>query len=201
LPNQGHNWVEDIPLDPKLRPDFILSRAEIWAKSAKMEVYQSDENGQNTLTCAGSAVVLDLTFEKLSVEADRPSIRLVSLKSSYPTAFESAPVTQPQTTVEDLLGTDIAAYIKEVLSEGVDATKAAQLAWRVMEHIRYIMLLDSQAAQEAKNGETGARWFAEVGVLSPKVIDLACQEATGLARLANPLTSLYRLNLFLTSAN
>ncbi|CAE6387799.1 unnamed protein product [Rhizoctonia solani] len=184
LPDQGHHWVEDVPLDPKLRPDFILSRAEMWAKSAKMEVYQSEENGQNTLTCAGSAVVLDLTFEKLAVGTDPPSIRLVSLKSSYPTAFESAPVTQPPTTVEDLLGADIAAYINEVLSEGVDATKAAQLAWRVMEHVRYIMLLDSQAAQEAKNGETGARWFAEVGILSPKVIDLTCQEA---ARIASQL--------------
>ncbi|ELU45125.1 hypothetical protein AG1IA_00846 [Rhizoctonia solani AG-1 IA] len=181
LPDQGHHWVEDIPLDPKLRPDFILSRAEIWAKSAKMEVYQSDENGQNTLTCAGSAVVLDLTFEKSVAGADHHSIRLVSLKSSYPTTSESAPVTQPPNTVEDLLGADITAYINEVTREGADATKAAQLAWRVMAHIRYIMLLDSQAAQEAKNGGTGARWFAEVGILSPKVIDLACQEAAGLA--------------------
>ncbi|QRW24141.1 amino acid permease [Rhizoctonia solani] len=143
--------------------------------------YQSDENGQNTLTCAGSAVVLDLTFEKSVAGADHHSIRLVSLKSSYPTTSESAPVTQPPNTVEDLLGADITAYINEVTREGADATKAAQLAWRVMAHIRYIMLLDSQAAQEAKNGGTGARWFAEVGILSPKVIDLACQEAAGLA--------------------
>ncbi|KEP49872.1 hypothetical protein V565_091260 [Rhizoctonia solani 123E] len=181
LPDQGHHWIEDIPLDPKHRPDFILLRVESWAKGAKMEVYQSDENGQNTLTCAGSAVVLDLMFEKSGIETDRPTIQLVSLKTSYPTSNESAPVTQPQTTVEDLLGTDITTYVNEVLSDGADAKKAAELAWRVMEHIQYIMLLDAQAAREAITGETGARWFAEVGVLSPKVIDPACQEATGLS--------------------
>ncbi|CUA70431.1 Receptor-type tyrosine-protein phosphatase eta [Rhizoctonia solani] len=181
LPHQGHHWVEDIPLDPKLRPDFILLRVEKWAKGAKMEVYQSDENGQNTLTCAGSAVVLDLMFEKSAMETDRPTIRLVSLKTSYPTSKESTPVTQPSTTVEDLLGADITAYATEVLGNDADATKAAELAWRVMGHIQYIMFLDAQAAREAVAGETGARWFAEVGVLSPKVIDLACQEATGLS--------------------
>ncbi|CAE6421154.1 unnamed protein product [Rhizoctonia solani] len=178
LPDQGHHWIEDIPLDPKLRPDFILCRVEKWAKGAKMEVYQSDENGQNTLTCAGSAVVLDITFEK---SANNPTLRLVSLKASYPTSSGSAPVTQPVTTMEDLLEADITAYVNEVLGEDVDATKAAQLAWRVMEHIQYIMLLDAQADREALSGDTGARWFAEVGILSPKVIDLACQEAAGLA--------------------
>lgn len=181
LPDQGHHWIEDIPLDPKLRPDFVLSRVEKWAKGAKMEVYQIDENGQTTLTCAGSAVVLDIAFEKLAIGNDRPTIRLVSLKTSYPTSSGSAPVPQPVTTVEDLLEADITAYISEVLSEDADATKAAQLAWRVMEHIQYIMLLDAQAAREAESGDTGARWFAEVGILSPKVIDLSCQEAAGLA--------------------
>ncbi|KAJ1305828.1 hypothetical protein OPQ81_010555 [Rhizoctonia solani] len=199
LPDQGHHWIEDIPLDPKLRPDFVLCRVEKWAKDAKMEVYQSDENGQNTLTCAGSAVVLDLTFEKSANGSDRPAIRLVSLKTSYPTSSESAPVTQPLTTVENLLETDITTYMNEVLSEGADATKAAQLAWRIMEHINYIMLLDAQAAREAVTGETGARWFAEVGVLSPKVIDLACQEAAGLSsQLRTPKAP---LDIFLRRAH
>ncbi|KDN41365.1 hypothetical protein RSAG8_07480, partial [Rhizoctonia solani AG-8 WAC10335] len=35
---EGHHWIEDIPLDPKLRPDFILFGVEKWAKGAKMEV-------------------------------------------------------------------------------------------------------------------------------------------------------------------
>ncbi|KAG8763577.1 hypothetical protein FRC11_001470 [Ceratobasidium sp. 423] len=199
LPDQGHHWIEDIPLDPKLRPDFILSRVEKWAKGAKMEVYQGYENGQNTLTCAGSAVVLDLTFEKSAVEAGRPTIKLVSLTSSYPTSSESAPVTQPLTTVEDLLGADITAYVNEVLDEDADATKAAQLAWRVVGHIQYIMLLDAQAAREAVTGEKGARWFAEVGVLSPKVIDMACQEAAGLSsQLRTPKAP---LDIFLRRAH
>ncbi|CAE6484055.1 unnamed protein product [Rhizoctonia solani] len=203
LPHQGHHWVEDIPLDPKLRPDFILLRVEKWAKGAKMEVYQSDENGQNTLTCAGSAVVLDLMFEKSAMETDRPTIRLVSLKTSYPTSKESTPVTQPSTTVEDLLGADITAYATEVLGNDADATKAAELAWRVMEHIQYIMFLDAQAAREAVAGETGARWFAEVGVLSPKVIDLACQEATGLSRQADFQLQTHKapLDIFLRRAH
>ncbi|CAE7085672.1 unnamed protein product [Rhizoctonia solani] len=191
LPGQGNHWIEDIPLDPKLRPDFILFRVEKWAKGAKMEVYQSDENGQNALTCAGSAVVLDLMFEKSAIGTDRPMIRLASLKTSYPTSKESAPVTQPLATVEDLLGTDITAYVNEVLSDDADATKAAELAWRVMAHIQYIMFLDAQAAREAVAGETGARWFAEVGVLSPKVTDLACQESASLSRQVNFSIAIY----------
>lgn len=143
-----------------------------------MEVYQSIENGQNSFTCAGSAVVLDMLFEK----SQSSGIRLVSFKTSYPTSSESAPVTQPLTTVEDLLGSGITAYIDEVLHEDADAQKAAQLALRVIEHIRYIMLLDAQAAREAETGGTGAKWFAEVGVLSPKLIDLGCKEAAGLCR-------------------
>jgi hypothetical protein len=186
LHDQARHWLEDIPLDPKLRPDYVLSRVERWAKDAKMEVYQSDENNQNTLTCAGSAVVLDLVFEKSDIGIDAPTIKLVSLKSSYPTSSESAPVTQPLTTVEDLLGSGITAYVNEVLSKDADAQKAAQLARRVSEHIQYIMVLDAQAAREAVTGDTGARWFAEVGILSPKVIDLACQEAAGLCRYIHP---------------
>lgn len=182
LRGQPGNWVEDIPLDIALRPDFILSRVERWAKDAKMEVYQSDENGQNTLTCAGSAVVLDLVFEKSGAGTDNLSIKLASLKSSYPTSSESAPVTQPLNPVDELLGSDITAYINEVLSKDADARKAAQLALRVIEHIQYIMLLDAQAAREPVTGDTGARWFAEVGILSPKVIDIACQEAARLSR-------------------
>ncbi|KAF8750677.1 hypothetical protein RHS01_09105 [Rhizoctonia solani] len=139
LPDQGHHWVEDIPLDPKLRPDFILSRAEIWAKSAKMEV-------------------------------SRPSFRstrLVKIVLSYNIGVR--PVTQPPNTVEDLLGADITAYINEVTREGADATKAAQLAWRVMAHIRYIMRLDSQAAQEAKNGGTARDGLRRSGYYLPNI--------------------------------
>jgi hypothetical protein len=189
LHGQVKNWAEDIPLDAVHRPDFILSRVERWAKDAKMEVYQSIENGQNSITCAGSAVVLDMLFEKSGTGAGVPSVKLVSLKSSYPTSSESAPVTQPLTTVENMLASGINAYIDEVLYEEADAQKAAQLALRVIEHVRYIMLLDAQAAREAETGGTGARWFAEVGLLSPKVIDLGCKEATGLCRQVSPLLS------------
>ncbi|KAG8738060.1 hypothetical protein FRC10_007305 [Ceratobasidium sp. 414] len=182
LQHQPELWTQDIPLDQALRPDFILSSVERWGKNAKMEVYQGDENGQNSITCAGSAVVLDLLFQKSGSEAGVPTIKLVSLKSSYPTSSESAPVTQPLTTVEKLLASGLTAYMDEVLHEQVDAQKATQLASRVIEHIEYIMSLDAQAAQEAETGGTGARWFAEVGILSPKVVDLGCKEAMGLCR-------------------
>lgn len=182
LQGQAAHWVEDVPLEASLKPDFVLTRVERWAKDARMEVYQSIENGLNSFTCAGSAVVLDMLFQKTHTESDTPGIKLVSLTSSYPTSSESAPVTQPLTTVEALLSSGISAYIDEVLYEGADAQKAAQLALRVIEHIRYIMLLDAQAAREAETGGTGARWFAEVGVLSPKIIDLGCKEAAGLCR-------------------
>ncbi|KAG9115772.1 hypothetical protein FRC07_007507 [Ceratobasidium sp. 392] len=191
LQHQPEHWVEDIPLDPARRPDFILSSIERWGKDAKMEVYQSIENGQNSITCAGSAVVLDLLFQKSGTETEVPTIKLVSLKSSYPTSSESAPVTQPLTTVEKLLASGITAYISEVLHEQTDAQKAAQLALRVIQHIRYIMSLDAQAAREAETGDTGARWFAEVGILSPKVVDLARREAAGLCKSVNLPATLY----------
>ncbi|KAG8777299.1 hypothetical protein FRC12_000444 [Ceratobasidium sp. 428] len=180
LPYQADHWVEDIPLDQARRPDFILSSIERWGKDAKMEVYQGIENGQNSITCAGSAVVLDLLFQKSGTDPEIPTIKLVSLKSSYPTSSEAAPVTQPLTTVEKLLASGITAYIAEVLDEHADAQKAAQLALRVIQHIRYIMSLDAECAREAETGDTGARWFAEVGILSPKVVDLGCKEAKGL---------------------
>ncbi|QRV82642.1 hypothetical protein RhiJN_10657 [Ceratobasidium sp. AG-Ba] len=180
LEHQTKHWVEDIPLDPERRPDFILSSIERWGKDAKMEVYQSIENGLNSIACAGSAVVLDLLFKKSEPNVAVPTITLVSLKSSYPTSSESAPVAQPLATVEKLLASGVTAYIDEVLRPESDAQKAAQLAMRVIEHIRYIMSLDAQAAREAEAGDTGARWFAEVGLLSPKVVDLGCKEAAGL---------------------
>ncbi|KAG8713621.1 hypothetical protein FRC08_013026 [Ceratobasidium sp. 394] len=199
LQHQAEHWVQAIPLDQALRPDFILSSVEQWGKNAKMEVYGGTENGQNSITYAGSAIVLDLLFQKSGLEAGVPGIKLVSVKSSYPTYSEAAPVTQPLTTVEKLLASGLTAYIDEVLHEHADAQRAAQLALRVIEHVQYIMSLDAQAAREAETGGTGARWFAEVGILSPKVVDLGCKEAIGLCSQLK--TNKAPLDIFLRRAH
>jgi len=145
-----------------------------------MESFRDDSrDGGLTVVLAGKVLVVDVDFSIDRGDPLKPVLQIANVKSQN--ALLSGP-SNNSTSV--LLDSFLADALKDYCSEMQkgdeyrDPLRAAGLRKRVLDHLRYLVLLDGLASRKE---DGGIRWFTDVDELCPTLRDLAKSEADAVA--------------------
>jgi hypothetical protein len=155
-----------------------------------METFKDDlmREGDWTVVLGGKVLVLDIDFScDRASDPKKPRIELEKLKASYavhnsvidgPTSAN----TEGSASLGALLAEGIRAFLKEIQkdTEVQDAVEAERLGKVVVEHLKYLMVLDKLAARKEDDGG-GIRWFVDADKIGVGVERFAQSEADAVA--------------------
>lgn len=174
---------EDIPHDGTQLVDWCISRFEAWGTSAGMESFREEEHdGHITLILGGKVVVMDMNLAIDRANAQKPRLSVTGVKTSFAVpGGASGSTTQGSTSLDgflaDSLGEFLAAVRKE--EEVQDPEDAARIGLRILDSLKYIMMLDQMASEE---GDAGLRWFNSVDTIAVEAEKFASEEAAVIAK-------------------
>lgn len=156
-----------------------------------METFKEDHEreGRMTFVLGGKVLVIDI---ELSVDRTTlskiPRVTLNSLKTSYAvpngtSANGSATSnTEGSASLDALLTSSVKSFLDEVQKETdlLDTIEAERLGQDVANQMRYLMMLDTVAADKDEEGG-GMRWFVDVDELGSSSEKFARKEADTIA--------------------
>lgn len=184
----GVKYGETLPLNAADVPGWCIQQFVAWGTLLGMEAYQSDETqGGSTVVMGGKVLVIDVDFAiHRGSTGDNPKLEVANVKTSNAllAAGNSSSNSTGNSTTSALLDSflldEIRAYCEEMQKDEDlrDSGRAAELRRRMVEHLRYLVLLDGLASH--KDGG-GIRWFTDVDEIYPALIELAKSEAQAVA--------------------
>ena len=172
-------YGEDIPLEPTALVQWCISRFEAWGVEAGMETFKDEENqGVVSLIFGGKVLVIDVEF---ALNSTTPALSITSVKTSYAIPDGESPNTNGSASLDGFLGESMRAFCDEVQKPDGhrDPLEAAQLGSAVVEHLKYLVVLD-RLAERPEDG--GIRWFVDVDKLCATLEDFASKEAGSVAK-------------------
>lgn len=180
----GVNYGETLPLNVTDVSNWCIQQLVAWGTLVGMEAFQGDENqGSSTVLMGGKVLVIDIDFATHRGD-DPPKLEVVNVKTSNALlAGNSSSNTSSSSTsalLDSFLLDGIRAYCAEMQKDEDlrDSQRAAALRRRMVEHLKYLVLLDGLASHEDGGG---IRWFTDVDELCPVLTELAKSEAQAVA--------------------
>lgn len=147
-----------------------------------METFKEDgrEGTSTTVVLGGKALVIDVYFATTTENPLKPKLKLAGVKTSNALMVGSSTPTT-STFLDTFLADGIHAYCEEMQKEESerDSERAAALRRAVIEHLRYLVVLDGLASRE---DDGGIRWFTDIDELCPHLKQVASQESAMVAR-------------------
>ncbi|KAJ4468289.1 hypothetical protein J3R30DRAFT_1695143 [Lentinula aciculospora] len=175
------SYGEDIPQDRAALVDWCVTRCEAWGKLVGMETFK-DQVGEGIISFVfgGKVLVVDL---ELSIDRADPSnskILVSKVKTSYAISTPDATTMDGSLSLDAFLKDTFQSFFKEVQKsdEHRDPVKAAKLGSIILDHFRYLVMLD-RLAERKEDG--GVRWFVDVDQLCTVVEAFAKSEAEAVA--------------------
>jgi hypothetical protein len=177
----GARYSADVPMDQVDVVDWCVSQLEECGKKAGMETFKEAETkGKITLTLGGKVLVVDIELAVDRSDEERPTLSVISLKTSYASLVSGA-TTEGSASMNGFLMDYIREFIVEAhkpLGEQ-DTKKAGKLINGFLAHMQYLMKLDGMATQEV---HSGLRWFKNIDELAHTAEGRAKTEAHNIAR-------------------
>ena len=187
----GVHYGETIPLNATDVPDWCIQQLVAWGTLLGMEAFQGDESqGGSTVVMGGKVLVIDIDFatrrdgDGLSVGSmPHPKLEVVNVKTSNALLTGNSSTSGSNGTsthLDSFLLDGIREYCAEMQRDEDlrDSQRAADLRRRMVEHLKYLVLLDGLSSH--KDGG-GIRWFTDVDELYPALMELAKSEAQTVA--------------------
>lgn len=170
----GQGYGEDIPPDRSVLLEWCISRISSWGIATGMQSFSEPESeGRITVTLAGEVLVVDIEFHVDRQDTLKPALTVVSVKTSY--GAEAAGSISLNAFLLHCIQTFCAAVQKE--DDQQDALEARRLSQKMIEHFKYLMMLETLAKAE----EGGTRWFVDIEQLCLRLESFAKQESEALA--------------------
>ncbi|KAG5646798.1 hypothetical protein DXG03_002175 [Asterophora parasitica] len=145
-----------------------------------METFKDDgREGGTIVVLGGKVLVIDVEFFVSREDPLKPIITVSSVKTQYAiTDSEGASNSGGSTSLDAFLRTSIENFCVEVHKpEDVrNLEHAARLGGSILDHLRYLVMLDRLAARKVKEGD-GLKWFLDLDELGPIVEAFAKNEA------------------------
>ncbi|PPQ98446.1 hypothetical protein CVT24_004125 [Panaeolus cyanescens] len=178
---EGVFYGEDVPLLVAALPEWCIDQLVSWGTSVGMETFKDDsrEGGSTTVVLGGKALVIDVDFTISKENPLQPKLKLAGVKTSNALMTgTSNPTTS--TFLDTFLADGIHAYCEEMQKEEAErnSERAASLRRTVIEHLKYLVVLDGLASRE---DDGGIRWFTDIDELCPLLRQVATQESTMVA--------------------
>ncbi|KAF9528552.1 hypothetical protein CPB83DRAFT_315918 [Crepidotus variabilis] len=177
----GVSYGENVPLQSSVIPDWCVNQLVSWGTSVGMETFKDDSKpGSPTVVLGGKVLVIDAEFAIDRTNVEKPTLKIINVKTSH--ALGAGHSTNPSlsTPLDSFLSESFREYCDEMQKgeESRDSQRASVLRRRMIEHLKYLVLLDGLASRK----EDGAiKWFTDVDELTPTLKDLARGEAQAIA--------------------
>ena len=182
-------YGEPIPLDQSAIVDWAIARFEEWARNAGMETFKDESTpGHVTMMLGGKMLVLDVDFAVKRFPLDQVGIRVAGVKTSHalPSDTTTNAIAVGSGGLDDLIKSTWNHYLDEIQRGDGDgdaaaesSMRAAQLRQDIQRQMQYLLKLDALAVLE---GDTGIRWFNDVGNMNETAQRLVSAEARVVAR-------------------
>ncbi|KAJ7502805.1 hypothetical protein B0H11DRAFT_1986434 [Mycena galericulata] len=174
----GTTYGEDIPIDPLAIVGWCIERLESWAKSAGMESYKEDGR-EASMLLAGTVLVVEVEFSVNSDEPLKPKLDVASVKTSYAIADSDSGVTSNtdgSISLDAFLAGSIQKFCTELEKpeDMRNPREVAKLGGVVLDHLRYLVMLDKLAARKE---DGGVRWFVDIDQLCSILENFSKSEA------------------------
>lgn len=139
-----------------------------------------DDSKQNAVTFAGNVLVIDVEFAIEQANAEKPLLKVAEIKTSHALDAGNSTNTSLSTQLDVFLAESLRSYCDEMQKqeEVRDSQRAATLRRRLIEYLRYLVLLDGLAS---KKDDGSIKWFTDLDELSPILVDVARSEAQSIA--------------------
>ncbi|KAH8119036.1 hypothetical protein DFH11DRAFT_1686038 [Phellopilus nigrolimitatus] len=194
-------YGEPIPLDRDVITEWCISRIEQWGRKMGMEIFKDEErNGHTVVMLGGKVLVVEVDFaiQRSAFDVSDSRISVASVKTSHALSSGTTGNTlERSTSLDEFILRTWNIYLDEVQSDAVESSmRAAQLAKDIQSHLAYLMKLDVLASQE---GDTGLRWFNDLGLISAVTERVAKAEIDSLT--PSNVNSPVQLDIFLSRAH
>ncbi|KAJ3845543.1 hypothetical protein F5878DRAFT_599063 [Lentinula raphanica] len=193
------SYGEDIPQDRAALIDWCVTRCEAWGKLVGMETFK-DESGEGIISFVfgGKVLVVDLELSIDRSNMSIPKIQVFRAKTSYAVSTPEATTIDGSMSLDAFLKDTFQGFFEEVQKpdEYRDPVKAAKLRSIILDHLRYLVMLD-RLAERKEDG--GVRWFVDVDQLCTVVETFAKSEADAVALSMS--SELPPLDIFLLRAH
>lgn len=175
------SYGEDIPQDGAVLVDWCVSRCEAWGKLVGMETYK-DQVGEGNISFVfgGKVLVVDLELSIDRADPSNPKIHVSKCKTSYAVSTPEATTMDGSLSLDAFLKNSFQVFFSEVQKsdEHRDPVEAARLGSIILDHFRYLVMLD-RLAERKEDG--GVRWFVDVDQLCTVVETFSKSEAGAVA--------------------
>ncbi|KAF9472140.1 hypothetical protein BDN70DRAFT_503976 [Pholiota conissans] len=176
----GVSYGEDVPLLATSVPEWCIDQLKNWGTSVGMETFKE---GSSTVVLGGKSLVIDVDFTISHENPLKPMLKVANVK----TANALLPNSNSHTTNTNS-GSSTSALLDAFLKDGIekycnemqkdentrDPQYAARLRRDVLDHLRYLVLLDGLASRK---DDGGIRWFTDIDELWPVLNGLAKMES------------------------
>lgn len=122
-------------------------------------------DGKMTIVLGGKELVIDIDLAITHQESiSRVEVANVKTSHALPSGHSENTLAERSTALDAFLLNALKAYVEEVQSGSNESSmRAAFMARDVCAHLKYLMKLDAFAASE---GDSGIRWFNDIGLMS-----------------------------------
>ena len=159
-----------------------------------METFKDDSReGGSTVVLGGKVLVVDIDFVIEHGDPLNPILRVSSVKTSN--ALLSGNATSPTSTLTDaFLADSIEKYCIEMQKreQSRNLERASRLRNNVLDHLRYMVVLDGLANRKEYGG---LRWFTDIDEICPTLNGLAKSESEVIASWVYSFLFFLTLNL------
>ncbi|KAF5388850.1 hypothetical protein D9757_005667 [Collybiopsis confluens] len=175
------SYGEDIPQDRTALFDWCVSRCEAWGKLVGMETFR-DQVGESTISFVfgGKVLVVDLELSIERTDPLSPRIDVSKVKTTYAITSPEPTTLDGSTSLDAFFKDSFQAFFLEVQKpdDFRDPVKAARMGSIIVDHFRYLVMLDRLAERK---DDGGVRWFVDVDQLCVVVENFARSEAEAVA--------------------
>ena len=157
---------EPIPLERARIAEWCISRIEHLGRKSGMEAFKDGDvsDGKLTIVLGGKELVIDIDLA-INHQGSISRVEIANVKTSHALVGHSEnTLAERSNALDAFLLNALKAYVEEVQSGSSESSmRAAFMARDVCAHLKYLMKLDAFASSE---GESGIRWFNDIGLMS-----------------------------------
>ncbi|KAJ3518125.1 hypothetical protein NLJ89_g42 [Agrocybe chaxingu] len=177
---RGASYGESVPLLGSSIPNWCIEQLATWGNTMGMETFKDDSRqGGTTVVLGGKVLVVDVEFAVDLHDPLKPTLRVASVKTSNAlNPHSSSPSTSP--LLDSFLADCIEGYCVEMQKPEYirDPQRASSFRKSVLDHLRYLVLLDGLASRK---DDGGIRWFTDIDEFYPTLNVVAKNEASFIA--------------------
>jgi len=170
-------YGESIPLLETAIPQWCVDQLVNWGQSVGMESFRDDSReGAWTVMLGGKVLVIDVDFVIQRENPLKPILKVANVKTSNALLATTGSTSSTSAPLDAFLAESISRYCAEMQQEEEfrNPLRAASLRKSVLQHLRYLVLLDRLAYRK---DDGGIRWFTDLDEFCPTMAAVAKAEA------------------------